>query len=136
MQEFFLNRRLKRIEREANDDLRLVCDLGPEDFPTHELHHLLSRLNRQQRAVGRIQTFLFLTCMSTALWVVIAFVLFSSDRTVLAYGVLALVPICGLILLLGVHHREQRFFTYRYHDEMVRRIQGELERRRKDARIY
>ena len=136
MQDFFLNRRLKRIEREANDDLRLVLELGPEDFPTHELHHLLRRLNRQRRAVVRLKALLFLTSLSTALWIAAAFVLFTTQRTVAAYLVLGMVPISGLSLLFGAHYRERKFFTHRYHDRLVRSIQGELERRRKDARIY
>lgn len=136
MQDFFLNRRLKRIEREANDDLRLVLELGPEDFPTHELHHLLRRLSRQQRSVSRLKVLLFLSSLSTALWIAAAFVLFTTQRPAAAYLVLGMVPIAGLSLVFGVHYRDRKYFTHRYHDQLVRIIQGELERRRKDARIY
>jgi hypothetical protein len=136
MQDFFLKRRLKRIEREANDDLRLVLELGPEDFPTHELHHLLRRLDQQRRSVGRLRTFMFLTSVSTTLWIATAFLLFFSQRILAGLAVLSMVPIAGLLLFLGAYYRDRKYFTHRYHDQLVRRIQHELERRRKDARIY
>lgn len=136
MQDFFLKRRLKRIEREANDDLRLVLELGPEDFPTHELHHLLRRLSQQRRAVGRLRAFMLLTSVSTTLWIATAFLLLISQRMLAALAVLCMVPIAGVLLFLGAYYRDRKYYTHRYHDQLVRRIQHELERRRKDARIY
>ena len=47
MNDFFLEQKLKRIEREANDELLMIQEFGAEAFSTYELEALIP-LAREQ----------------------------------------------------------------------------------------
>lgn len=67
---------LQRIELEANDDLRMVLEFGPQHFTTHELHGMLRKLNEQSRYILRLRDRLLPSIL--LLFIVPAIVLFGT----------------------------------------------------------
>lgn len=136
MKNFLLNRRLKRIEQDGNDDLLLIQEFGPRDYPTHELHLLLRQLRRQQQLARRMQHYLFVTGASISIWIAMSFLAVALGYEALSYLFLAMIPFCVLLLVGGHFFMRRRCRPQRDGETIGLIIQNELERRRKDASIF
>ncbi len=136
MNNFFLQRHLTRIEREGNDDLSLILEFGPQDFPTHELHHLLRQVRTQSAIATRIQHYLFVVGAGISLWIGASFLSAALGYLALGYLFLAMIPASCLLLIAGHFYLRIKYRTHRHAPAIANIIQQELERRRKDASIF
>jgi len=126
---------LQRIELEANDDLRMVLDFGPQHFTTHELHGMLRKLNEQSRYILRLRDRLLPSIL--LLFIVPAIVLFGTLKwKSLLYGVFFGIPMTLLLLIGAAIYLTKKYPTLKDAPYLDKMIHQELERRRKDASIF
>ncbi len=134
--DFFLDRQLSRLEREANDDLLQIMEFGPRPYTTLELKQLLRRIKRESAEVVRLQQRYFLAGSCTVLLVGISFLCAAIGWDVLGIAFVALAP-AGLIIFAGGSiFLNRRYRTYKHSRVLEKAILEELERRRKDASIF
>lgn len=136
MKNLLLQRRLNRIQRDGNDDLLLILECGPRDYPTFELHQLLRRVRQQTAHSARIQHLLFLVGASISLWIGAGFLCAALGYLAWGYIFLALIPTSCLLLISGHIYLRRKYRTHRHGAIIANIIQQELERRRKDASIF
>ncbi len=131
-----LEKRLQKIEKEGNDDLNLILEFGPQNFPTYELHRLLYRLEEQSEKVFALKR----ACYYAA-FVILAsslagtYCLINGMQT-LGFIFLTFLPLSIGVAAVGFVHMSRRYSTYRYTGYLRSQIAQEIERRRKDASIY
>lgn len=131
-----LEKRLRKIENEGNDDLNLVLEFGPQNFPTHELHRLLYRLEEQSEKVYALKR----ACYYTAFVIVVSllagiYCLFYGYAP-FGYIFLSILPLSIGVAVVAFMHLTRRYGTFRYTGYLRAQIAQELERRRKDTPIY
>jgi hypothetical protein len=135
MENFFLYRQLRRIEREANDDLSLILEAGPEYYTNEELYELLNELEQRRLQLLQMRRALLFLISGLLLWVVINVYAQMHDITWLSWVTLG----CFLFDFIGF--LAGSFFYYKKHLLMRQAhairltIYTELDRRRKDALI-
>lgn len=133
---FFLERTLKRLEREGNDDLLQVHTLGPAYFTTPDLYDLLEKLERQKEIVAQQQTNLRRFGMMLPLFIIGAFLANYFAAHWLGLGLLAGVP---FVLTFFTYHTvriKRQFPTFPNSKYIERSIQMELKRRREESSIF
>ncbi len=133
---FFLERTLKRLEREGNDDLLQIRMLGPEFFPTPDLYELLEKLERQRDVVDKKQYHLKCFGMLLPLFIIGAFL--SNYFTVYWLGValLAGIPMIFGFLMYHAFRIKQQYPTFHDTHHIERSIRQELKRRREESSIF
>ena len=135
MRHFFLDRHLRKIEKEANDDLLMVMEAGPQYYTNQELYHLLDKLGLQEYEVLQFNRKLFIILASVSLWLVLLFVSHAVGLSWLAAIMTFLTASFLLAFAVGKIYLHQKFKTYRSSGLIRSIIQQELERRQKDASI-
>jgi len=130
MGNFWLNRTIKRIEREANDDLRQVLSIGAHYYSTSELNHLLDQLEWQRLLVSEELKLLYRRSAAIPFFFLISILFVYFQLTIPAFTAAA-----GMILLLGgffVHSLaiRRRYPTYYFNGTIEKLIHQELEQRR------
>jgi len=136
MKDYFLNRQLERIEKEANDDFAQILEFGAKCYPTRELHQLLHQLDLESYRYLYLRRVLFLIGASTTFWIAFCFLFQSLEFNLGVILTLTIAPLSLLTFILGMIHINKRFSNIRRSEVIERIITEELERRRKDASIF
>lgn len=136
MSNFWLNRRLRQLEKVGNDDFQLIMAFGADAYTTPELHHILESVNRQAERTARWQYRLFLVGFSISLCIGASFLAAAVGAKSFSLLFLTGVPVAGALLLVGHLALRRSFPTYRHSHLLASIIQQELDRRRKDASIF
>ncbi len=136
MKNFWLNRRLQRLEKEGNDDLLLIMEFGAEAYSNQELNKILEQVNIQKDITTRWQHRLFLVGFSISVWIGASFLAAALGGRLLSFVLLAIAPFCMMVALIGQLLLRYYYPTYRQSHLVASIIQQELDRRRKDASIY
>lgn len=133
---YLLEQQLKRLEREAADDLMQVLEGGPEYYSTQELYGLLEQLRRQALYVNRFNQKRLIAGASISMWIGASFLCGAFGLIRLGYAFLILVPFSAGLFLFATLYMRKRFPTHRHSRHIEAIIYQELERRRKDASIF
>ncbi len=90
LRKYYKESALERLEREANDDVGLLKELGPEHFSNHHLLDLREELRRRLDHFDRVKKMLMLLGFSSAGWFVggVGFLLGGWEHVAaVAYGI-------------------------------------------------
>lgn len=136
LKNYFLNRKLKQLEREGNDDLQQILEFGPGPFSTPELKMLLRRIRRQMNRVALLQKRFFLAGASTVVLTGLSFLAAALGMKMLGIVFLSLSPAGLIAFAVGSIMINRRYRTYRHSRVLERAIREEIDRRRKDASIF
>ena len=136
MKNFFLNRQIRRIEMEANDDFLQILSFGAHSYPTKELHQLLYELDQQAGRYAYYRRLLFMVGGTTTLWIALCFLFQSLNFTPGIYLTISMIPISILAFSIGSVYINQKFRSIRKANRVEKIIVEELERRKKDASIF
>ncbi|MCB0568299.1 MAG: hypothetical protein KDC66_00975 [Phaeodactylibacter sp.] len=136
MKDFFLNRQLERIEREANDDFRMILSFGARCYSTKELHHLLQQLGTKVERLSYYRRILLITGGATAFWIALNFLFQSIDFQAGIYLTLSLAPVSIAAFIIGTLLVNRRYSAIKQAHQIERIIVEEIDRRRKDASIF
>ena len=121
MRNFFLERQLRRIEREVNDDLRMILELGPQYYSTQELYDLIDQLYDQEKASGSLQQYFFLALISVPFWFG-AYILSSAFGWHASARIfLLLLPLALAVFIVGSIYCRYRYRNCR-HANLIRSI--------------
>lgn len=135
MRNFFLERQLRRIERDVNDDLLMVLEVGPQYYSNQELYELIDELQFQEDISKNLQRHFFLFLVSIPVWVCAYFLTNAFGWHATANIFLYIIPIAVLVFTGGSIYCRYRYRNCRHANLIRSIIQQELERRRKDASI-
>lgn len=135
MRNFFLERQLRRIERDVSDDLLMILEVGPQYYTNQELYELIDALQQQEGSSKNLQRNFFLFLVSIPIWVCAYFLANAFGWHLTANIFFVLIPLSGLIFATGNIYCRYRYRNCRHANLIRSIIQQELERRRKDASI-
>ncbi|PHN05776.1 hypothetical protein [Flavilitoribacter nigricans] len=135
MRNFFLERQLRRIERDVSDDLLMILEVGPQYYSNQELYELTDELQQQEEISKNLQRNFFLFLVSIPLWVCAYFLSNAFGWHAVARIFLYMIPVAGLIFATGSFYCRYQYRNCRHANLIRSIIQQELERRRKDASI-
>lgn len=135
MRNFFLERQLRRIERDVSNDLLMILEVGPQYYSNQELYELIDELQQQEDSSKNLQRNFFLFLVSIPLWVCAYFLFNAFGWHLTAAIFLYLIPLAGLIFAAGSLYCRYKYRNCRHANLIRSIIQQELERRRKDASI-
>lgn len=136
MKQYFLDRQLKRIEREANDEYLQILSFGARCYSTPELQRLLRALDKKVQLHDYYRRMVFIVGASTTLWIAFCFLFQSLDYSIGVYATLFMVPFSIIGFTVGNIILNKRFKAVRDANLVEKIINEELDRRRKDASIY
>lgn len=136
MKDFFLQRQLNKLEREANDDFLQILSFGARCYPTKELHALLRKLDKEAQRMAYYRRLVFLIGASATLWIAFCFLFQSLDFVIGVYFTLTIVPLTFLAFGIGNVYVNRKFRAVRDAQLIEKIIVEELDRRRKDASIF
>jgi hypothetical protein len=136
MKQYFLDRQLKKIEREANDEYLQILTFGARCYTTPELNSLLRALDKKVQLHAYYRRIVFIIGASTTLWIAFCFLFQSLDYSIGVYATLAMVPFSIIGFTAGNIILNRRYKAVRNANLIERIIAEELDRRRKDASIY
>ncbi|MCB0578766.1 MAG: hypothetical protein KDD10_05590 [Phaeodactylibacter sp.] len=136
MKNFFLNRQIRRIEKEANNDFLQILSFGARCYPTKELHQLLHDLDQEAQRHAYFRRILFMVGGTTTLWIALCFLFQSLNFGVGIYLTLGMIPASILAFSVGSIYVNQKFRSIREAGRIEKIIVEELERRKKDASIF
>lgn len=136
MKQYFLDRQLKRIEREANDEYLQILSFGAQCYTTPELQKLLRTLDKKVQVHAYYRRIVFIVGASTALWIAFCFLFQSLDYSIGVYATLYMVPLSIIAFTAGNIILNQKFKAVKEANLVEKIILEELDRRRKDASIY
>lgn len=135
MRNFFLERQLRRIERDVNDDLLMILEVGPQYYSNRELYDLTDKLRRQELRYFSLQRYFYLILLTIPCWIGSFFLANAFGFHGVARYLLCGVPVAIVVFFAGSAYIRFRFSNCRYANLIRSIIQQELERRRKDASI-
>lgn len=135
MKNFFLERQLRRIEREVSNDLLMILEVGPQYYSNQELYELIHELQYQESRSKRLQRHFFLFLVLIPAWVCGYFLSNAFGWQIGAQVFFYLMPVSFSIFACGNLFCRYRFRNTRHANLIRSIIQQELERRRKDASI-
>ena len=120
---------LERLEREANDDFRLLAELGPADFGIEHLFELRERARHRLALFDRRQRVGMMLGAAAAGWVALAVMAggFGYGWISLAAGVVALPCFFGFFAV--ILSQKRRFESRGELEFTLRSIEEELHRR-------
>ncbi len=136
MKNYFLNRQINRIEREANDDFLQILSFGARCYPTKELHQLLRRLDRESQKLAYYRQLVLLCGGAITASIALCFLFQSLGFTVGVYCTLSMIPLSILAFVIGNVLVNRRFRAIKSARLIEKIIVEELDRRRKDASIF
>lgn len=136
MENFFLYRQLKRLEREANDDLMLVLEAGPEYYTNEELYGLLHELENKRIYLLKIRGGLLMLAGGLLLWAAVSVFAQYQEIVWLSWLSFSFFIIDFIGFLAGSWFFTRKFQVMRRSIAIRNTIVAELERRRKDASIF
>jgi len=126
---------LERLEREGNDDFRLLAELGPEDFGAEHLVELRDRMHWRLARFDRWRRFNLLIGATAAGWLLLGgFSAWAGEGILarLAFGVMMLSLLGFLVgawmLKIKFESRGELEFTLRTIEDELRRRAAKLGR--------
>ena len=135
MKDFLLERQLKRIERDANNDYLQIMEISPAYYTTHELQLLLIKLERLKREHLVLSKRLFLLGASVFIWIAASFLLASWGWRIMSYLILVMVPLTMGAYLFFFLFLRQKYRMCR-NSRLIESIIRKEINRRKDAPIF
>lgn len=135
MRNFFLERQLRRIERDVSDDLLMILEVGPQYYSTQELYELTDELKWQEERLKKLQRYCSLILASIPIWFCAYLLSGALDSIIVGHFFLYLMPITAAIFAVGNIYSRYHYRNCRHANLIRSIIQQELERRRKDASI-
>lgn len=135
MRNFFLERQLRRIERDVNNDLLMILEVGPQYYSNQELYELTDELQEQEEHSRSLQKNFLYFLISIPLWMCCYFVADGFEWFSTARFFLCMIPTAILFFAAGNFYCRYRYRNCRHANLIRSIIQQELERRRKDASI-
>ena len=136
MKQYFLDRQLKKIEREANDEFLQILSFGAQCYSTPELQDLLRQLDKKVQLHAYYRRIVFIIGASTTLWIAFCFLFQSLDYPIGVYATLAMVPVSIIGFTAGNIFLNRKYRAVRDAGLVEKIIVEELDRRRKDASSY
>ena len=135
MENFFLYRQLRRLEREANDDLSLILEAGPEYYTNEELYELLNELEQKRLQLLQMRRALLFLVGGLMLWVAINLYAKVYEVPWLFWVTLGcfIFDFVGFLAGSYIYYRKHRLMRQAHAIRLT--IYTELDRRRKDALI-
>lgn len=120
---------IERLEREANDELRLLAELGPSEFGYEHLLELRARLRAELTLFGRRQRLAMILGATAAGWVFLAIMLhfFGLVWLALTAAVAAGSAMTGFLAL--IFWQKKRFESRGELEHALYDIEAELRRR-------
>lgn len=135
MKNYFLNRKLKRLERAGNDDYALILEFGASYYSTKELRLFVDRLNRENQFLVHRRGAFFKLGASATLWMAVFFLFQTLSFNPGIYVALAMAPISILLFAIGSIYLNIKYMSSEDRAGVLNIISKELEQRRKDASI-
>ena len=129
MTNFFLEQRLKRIERDANDDLLMIQEFGPGAYSTEELEDLLPKAEAVATQIKKMQRRLLYLAVGMSIWVASALFCAILGEHILGYIFVAFVPISLVAVIIGHRYLRRRYRSVREEEFARTIILNELARR-------
>lgn len=136
MEEKDLEKYLRHIEAQGNDDLHLLQEVGAQYFSTTDLQVLLQHLNYQSRYTLRLRKTGLYTLLSIGFATATAYRSFAAGRPTMAYAFLCLIPLALILFALGWLQLRKKHETIQHASKIRRTIIQELDRRKKDPSVY
>lgn len=135
MRNFFLERQLRRIERDVNNDLLMILEVGPQYYSNQELYELTDELQQQEDYSKNLQKHFFLFLVSIPFWVCGYFLANAFGWHATGQFFFYMIPLAIALFATGNLYCRFRYRNCRHANLIRSIIQQELERRRKDASI-
>lgn len=120
---------LELFERQAEDELNLLSDTGPEFFSTPELIRLRGQWEVKSAFFYFFQKVLLQIVASSPVWIVLAMLTFWLKWPILALLSVLLFPLSFLLYFVGLWWMHKVFRGRGHLDEVGRAIASELEKR-------
>lgn len=136
MKDYFLNRQIERIEREAGNDFLQIRSFGAHCYATRELQELLRRLKQEEQKMIQYRNFIYVIGATSSIWIGLSMVAFAFQYIFIQYLALSLIFSSVLIFIAGLVFLKRKFPTASLAPTLEVIIREELERRRKDASIF
>lgn len=120
---------LDRLEREANDDFRLLADVGPEYFSAEHLVELRDRMRWRMAQFDRWSRLNLLTGATAAGWLLLGGICAWAGWPVMAQMAFAVMSISILGFVAGAWLLKARYESRGELEYTLRTIEEELRRR-------
>lgn len=134
--QYFMDRTLRRIEREANDDLLQVQTLGPQHYSTPELYDLLEQLEEQKGIVSQKFFHVYRIGSLIPVFIIGTFLSTYFEISWLAFMMISCVPLLGIYFTVRSFRIRREHPTY-YDSQLIEdKIYQELRRRREESSIF
>lgn len=126
---------LELFERQAEDELNLLSDTGPEFFSISELLRLRGQWEVKSAFFYFFQKILLQIVASSPIWIVMAMVAFWLKWSLVALLFVLLFPLSFLLYFVGLWWMQKVFRGRGHLDELGRTIANELEKRRREKEL-
>lgn len=120
---------LDRLEREANDDFRLLAELGPEDFGVEHLVELRDRMQWRLARFDRWRRFNLLIGATAGGWLLLGGLAAMAGEGLLARLAFGVMMLSVLAFLAGVWLLKIKFESRGELEYTLHTIEDELRRR-------
>lgn len=120
---------LDRLEREANDEFRLLDDLGPREFSSEHLLELRGRAYERLRRFERLQRLNWMVLASGLGWLMLGLATAFYGYFLLARVAFALVFVTTAAFVAGLWMLQWKFESRGELEGSIRLIEDELRRR-------
>ena len=124
---------LNLFEQQAQDELNLLSDTGPEFFSTPELIRLRGQWEVKSAFFYLFQKLCLQIVAISPVWIVLGVMGFWLKWTLLALVFVLLFPLSFLLYFVGLWWMQKVFRGRGHQDEVGRRIAEELKRRKRQA---
>lgn len=125
---------LEKLERECNDEFRLLAELGPADFAAEHLQELRERARHRLALFERRQRMAMLLGATAAGWTLLALPAGSFGHWWLALAAGLVATICLISFLLLIVAQKRRFDSRGKIEHTLCLIEDELRRRSEKQR--
>lgn len=120
---------IERLEREANDDFRLLADLGPEEFCVEHLIELRDRMQWRLAQFDRWRRLNLLVGATAAGWMLLGGAMAWAGWGLLARLAFAVMSLALVGFIAGVWYLNRKFDSRGELEYTLRTIEDELRRR-------
>ncbi len=136
MRDYLLNQSLKRLERESNNDLLQILELGPQHYTTKELEDMLREIERQRKVVPRkLQKMYRIGAVIPGI-ISLIFLVAYLKIPFLGYALLGGIPMVIFFYARANYKIKKQYPTYHDSKLIEQVIRQELNRRREESSIF
>ena len=133
---YHLDRMLKKLEQDGNNDLLQVHTLGPQFYSTPELYDLLEELNRQRRMVSAKLTRVYRIGAIIPVLVLATFMASYYQALPLALACVAGIPVIGLVFTFRTLRLRREYPTFFESQTIEYKIRQEIKRRQEESSVF